>query len=311
MFSRILAPRLTALLVASLMALLAGCGALPRPFQGNSGATAARLSQPPPARLAVPEPDSAFLAPDAANFFASTLAEALAGQEVPAIVGAPHKGDWRVLASAAPQGDMIVPRFALEDERGRAQGSVDGAPIAAAAWVTATPSLLRTAAAEAAPKLAALLTQIHAARRQSDPNSLLNRPARLGFLGVSGAPGDGDTALARQIRVELPKLGQLIQDKASDADFTLEGHVATVPLARGQMSVEVQWVINDSHGAERGRVVQLNELTAGTLDHFWGDIALVVAREAAGGIRDVIRRQSGRAAPGDAPAAPPAVKAGS
>ena len=296
MFSRLVA--------IALIAALAGCGGLPRPFQGNAGATAARLSQPPPARLAVPEPGAAFLAPDAATAFAGSLAGALANEEVPAIVGAPHKGDWRVLASAAPQGDMIVPRYALEDERGRAQGSVEGAPIPANAWVTATPALLQKAAAEAAPKLAALLTSIDAARRQSDPNSLLNRPARLAFAGVSGAPGDGDTALTKQMQNELLKLGQAVQAPGADADFTLEGHVATAPLPNGQMSVEVQWLVDNARGEERGRVVQLNELQAGALDHFWGDIALVVAREAAGGVRDVIRRQSGLTPPQAPPPQP-------
>jgi hypothetical protein len=40
-------------------------------------------------------------------------------------------------------------------------------------------------------------------------------------------------------------------------------------------------------------VVQLNEIPAGTLDHHWGDVAVVVASEASGGVNDVILRQSG------------------
>ena len=46
----------------AVLALLAGCGDLPRPFAGNPGAMARRLSQPPPARLAVPVPTDALLA---------------------------------------------------------------------------------------------------------------------------------------------------------------------------------------------------------------------------------------------------------
>ena len=39
-------------------------------------------------------------------------------------------------------------------------------------------------------------------------------------------------------------------------------------------------------------MVQLNEIPAGTLDHYWGDVAVVVATEASGGVNDVIKRQT-------------------
>jgi hypothetical protein len=40
--------------------------------------------------------------------------------------------------------------------------------------------------------------------------------------------------------------------------------------------------------------VQLNEIPACSLDHYWADVAVIVATEAAGGVHDVILRQSGR-----------------
>jgi hypothetical protein len=52
--------------------------------------------------------------------------------------------------------------------------------------------------------------------------------------------------------------------------------------------------VKNATGDERGRVVQLNEIPAGSLDRFWGDVAVVVAAEAAAGINDVVNRQSGR-----------------
>ncbi len=281
-------PRIAALL---LILALAGCGSLPHPFEGNPGATASRLAQPPPSRLAVPRPDSAFLAPAAAAVFSDSLAGALAEQEVPAVAGSPKRGDWRVLASAEAQGDMIVPQYKVEDEAGVMQGTVDGVPISASAWVQADPAMLKKAATDAAPRLVSLLGNIEAARRQSDPNSLLNRASKLAFLGVSGAPGDGDKSLDLQIRAEMGKLGQMVQDTTDGADFILQGHVVTAPLPGNQTRIELQWVISDAKGGERGRVVQLNEVKAGTLDGFWGDVAVVVAHEAAGGVRDVIARQ--------------------
>jgi hypothetical protein len=77
--------------------------------------------------------------------------------------------------------------------------------------------------------------------------------------------------------------------------------------------------VRNAQGDERGRVVQLNEIPAGTLNGFWGEIALVVAAEAAGGINDVVNRQSGReptpqtggvSAPVEAPPAAGSPKAG-
>jgi hypothetical protein len=46
-------------------------------------------------------------------------------------------------------------------------------------------------------------------------------------------------------------------------------------------------------GHELGRIVQLNDVAPGSLDRYWGDVALVVAQEAAGGVRDVILNQLG------------------
>jgi hypothetical protein len=90
-----------------------------------------------------------------------------------------------------------------------------------------------------------------------------------------------------------------VQDSANGADFIVQGNVRMVPIAGGQQRVEIQWVVKLPSGDERGKVVQLNEIPAGTLDHYWADVAVVVATEAAGGVKDVILRQSGRE-PGEA-----------
>jgi hypothetical protein len=115
---------------------------------------------------------------------------------------------------------------------------------------------------------------------------------------VHGAPGDGDTALARQLRTQLPELGPVVQDTASGADFVLDGQVITEPIAGNMTQVEIEWRVDDAAGHECGRVAQLNEVAAGTLDHYWGDVAAAVVQEAAAGIRDVILNQSGARHPG-------------
>ncbi len=67
------------------------CGGLPRPFEGDPGATALRLAVPPPSRLAVPTPTAALLPQSAAETWAGAVADDLVGQEVP--------GDRRARAS--------------------------------------------------------------------------------------------------------------------------------------------------------------------------------------------------------------------
>jgi len=287
-----------ALLLLLLAVALAGCGELSRPFAGNPGATARRLAQPPPARLAVPAPSEALLADAAGTVLANALATALLAQEVPAVAEAPQRGDWRLVTSAELRGGQVVPVFTVQNPAGEGQGAAQGAAVASAAWAEGAEKTMRGVAESAAPKIASLLTRIEAARQQSDPNSLVNRPARVFFKGVHGAPGDGNTALARQLRTQLPGLGPVVQDTAAGADYVLEGQVSLEPMAGNMTQVEIEWRVDDAAGHDAGRVAQLNEVPAGSLSHYWGDVAAAVVREAAGGIRDVILNQSGARHPG-------------
>lgn len=274
--------------------LLAACGDLPQPFLGRPGATAARLAQPPPSRLAVLSPTESLLPAAAAEAWAVAIADALQTEEVPATADLRHRrGDWSLVLSAEVRGAEVVPSYAVQNPSGEPQGFSEGAPVSTAAWAGGDPAVLKAAAAQAAPGISSLLNRIEAARRQSDPNSLLNRPTRIYFSGVTGAPGDGDSSLPAQMRSKLGAMGLVIQDAAGGADFSLAGQVQTAPGAKGTMRIELQWIVTDSRGAERGRIVQLNEVPPGTLDHYWGDVAVVVADEAAGGVRDVVLNASG------------------
>ncbi len=300
-------PKLAAASLAALLGL-AGCGDLPQPFLGRPGATAERLSQPPPSRLAVPAPAQSLLPDAGANAWAGAVADALVAEEVPAVAGrGRRRSDWTLLLSAEVRGTDVVPSYAVQNPSGESQGSSEGAPISMAAWAGGDPAVLKAAATQAAPGIASLLTRIEAARRQSDPNSLLNRPARIYFSGVTGAPGDGGSSLPAQMRAKLAGMGLVVQDSANGADFTLAGQVQTAPGANGAMRIELQWIVSDNKGDERGRIVQLNEVPPGTLDRYWGDVAVVVADEAAGGVRDVVLNSTGaRTIPGSNPATNPA-----
>ena len=253
-----------------------------------------RLAKPPPARLAVPPPTEALLPDDASRTFALAMADDLQAEEVPAVAKPVTQGDWQLLMTAEERNGAVVPIYTVQNPSGVAQGKAEGKPIPIAAWATAAPDTLKQTAADAAPSVAELLTRIQAAIQQSDPNSLYNRPARVQVTEVTGAPGDGDGALTRQMRDQLSKLGPVVQDTANGADFIIRGQVRVVPIAGNQIRVEIQWIVQDGTGSERGRVVQLNEVPAGSLNGYWGDVAVAVVQEASGGVKDVILTQSGR-----------------
>ena len=280
-----------------LLLLLSSCGDLPEPFLGNPGAEGRVLAQPPTPRLVIPAPTNALLPDEASKEFASALAVGLQDVEVPAVAEPAHAADWRLIATADTRGNDVVPVFSVLDPQGKDKGKIEGTPVPAQAWAAATDATLDKAAADAAPKISALLTTI----QHADPNSLYNRIAKVEVPDVTGAPGDGDVSLTKQMRAHLAALGPVVQDGTAGADFIVQGNVKMVPIPGNQQRVEIQWAVRTPSGDERGKVVQLNDIPAGSLDHYWADVAVVVATEAAGGVNDVITRQSGRE-PGQKPA---------
>jgi hypothetical protein len=278
-------------LLLSLLLVLAACGDLPEPFLGNPGATGRVLAQPPTPRLAIPPPGNALLSDEASRQFADALASGLQAEELPAAVAdRVHANDWQLVASAEQRGGNVVPLFRVLNPKGEEKGSTEGSPVPTQVWAAAAADTLDNTARDAAPKISDLLTSI----QHADPNSLYNRIAKVQIAAVTGAPGDGNDSLTKQMRSHLKALGPMVQDSAAGADFIVQGDVRMVPIPGNQQRVEIQWSVKAPNGDERGKVVQLNEIPAGSLDHYWADVAVVVATEAAGGVNDVIARQSGR-----------------
>jgi hypothetical protein len=146
------------------------------------------------------------------------------------------------------------------------------------------------------------MLSIRRTRDRANPNSLANRAAKLFGPIVTGAPGDGDTALTRMIRADLADFGPLVQLTPEGADFIVTGKVTVSPLPKDQQQVEIAWTVTWPSGKVVGKVSQLNSVPAGSLDQYWGDVAGAVAQEASGGINAVVERfiDSNKTAPGDA-----------
>ena len=284
-------------LALPLLLSASGCGDLPQPFAGNPGGDALRLAAPPPSRLDVPPPNGALLADRAARIWSEALTVSLLQKEVPAVAQPVRRGDWHLEVTARLRGDQVLPTYRIVGPNGRVQASEDGTAVPAGSWVGAAPALLRANAALAATQVNAMLTGIQAREAQADPNSLLNRITRIWFTGVTGAPGNGNVELAREMATLLPDEHDTLRTDARHADYTVSGRVSVSPpdpKARGVQHVEITWTVVNARGHEAGRATQLHDVPAHSLDGFWGDVAVAAAQEAAGGIHEVIANNEGK-----------------
>ncbi len=304
------APARRALLAALAPLALAACGDLPQPFRGRPGQVARQLRRPPGYRVAVPASSQTMLTDADAGAFARAMAEALVAQEVPAVAADPLPLDWQLIVGVERDGQLVTPRFALTNGDGVALGMLVGRPVPAREWAEGSAPLFARVAAEAAPRLADLLARIEAQARTGDERAAGSGAPVMRLLPVRGAPGDGNRSLTAKMKDSLAALGFQVQDQAEGADFAVSGEVTMSPAGRGLQRVEIVWTVSRRDGQDLGRVAQLNEVPSGTLNGLWGDVAFVVAEEAAGGVRDVVFNAGGigaRPAAAAAPAAEPAV----
>jgi hypothetical protein len=277
---------------------LAACGTLPQPFYGNPGSPeAARLSQPPAPVLMVPVPKTALLDDKSADLYAHDLAAELADYDVPSVAGPAVKGDWQLGISAALNGNNVEPAYVITGPDGKVYGHQAGAPAPAAGWSNGDGTALNTAATADAATLAKLMTNINARVQQSNPESLENRVPRL-FVGtVTGAPGDGDTALPLNLTRDLPGADLELTKTAAQADFTVIGNIKTSPAPQGQLQVELDWVVRDRNNRIVGQVTQIHALNPSDITPYWGDVAAAAASEAAQGITTVVQNEVLKKAP--------------
>jgi hypothetical protein len=274
--------------ILSLPLLLGACGTLPEPFYGNPGAAGARLATPPAPVLIIPAPAGAGLGSAAAALFAGDLASALNGLDVPSLARRPGRAEWLLTTTASNAGGTVTPAYAITGPDGKTYGTQTGAPADSAAWAAGDPDVLNQQARADAPALARKLAAVNAQVQQNNPNSLENRPPRVFFSGVSGAPGDGDSALAAAMRRDLPSHGSTLVGGSQSADFTVTGLVKAQPDQNNQLLVELDWVVKDAGQRQIGQVTQLHDLSPADIQPYWGDVAAAAATEAAAGVNDVI-----------------------
>ncbi|MBO1325210.1 hypothetical protein K2X14_08230 [Acetobacter sp. TBRC 12305] len=309
---------MAALPLAALL-LLGGCLSMPGPFSNPGRDASALAHNAPPSRLDIPTPTESLLPEAGARQWAWNTATALLGQTIPAMAQPTRPGDWWLSMRAELRDGQVVPIYQVMTPKNQVRATQEGAPVPAALWSGAQEPVLSAAAQDAAPRIASVLTGIQADDMEKDPHSLKHRAARVYFSGVSGAPGDGNTALAQAFAASFRDGADTIQNSAENADFTV---TCTVKITDGpagttghpQQHIEIVWRVQDKAGKEAGAATQLHDIAAHSLDGYWGDVAVAAAQEAAGGVRQIIGRYSGRdnaplptaGAPAATPAATPA-----
>lgn len=282
---------------------LSGCLSVSHPF-ANPGDEARRLTQNnlPPQRLSVPVPVPANVPwrPATARW-AKDIVVALLGQSVPAVSQNPKPGDWWIrLGAKRTESGSIRPRYAIVGPDGRVRARGEGAEIDRAGWLSADPDALNTVALQMAPEIAQKLTGIQAALMQGDPQSLMNRSARVYFAGVTGASGDGNVSLGRAFYTLFPDTRNTIQTSPTGADYTVRTTVRVAALPTDakngspQQLVTIVWHVLTPQGQEAGAATQVHAVLAHSLDGAWGDVAEVAAQEAAGAVHTIITNFSGR-----------------
>jgi hypothetical protein len=152
-------------------------------------------------------------------------------------------------------------------------------PPELAAVKPAVPDLPSAKPATPAPPAAA-----DAARKQESGRLLV------AVRRVTGAPGDGATALAGAVTSVLRQQDLTIADPGGKADFYIDGDVSIAPVGADKQHVKIVWRVRAANGAELGTVGQENDVPRGTLSGSWGDVAYVVAVAASEGLLQVFAR---------------------
>jgi hypothetical protein len=109
---------------------------------------------------------------------------------------------------------------------------------------------------------------------------------------VTGAPGDGQTALTSAIQRELSKNGLRLATIPDARSYKIEGKVALGQSRDGKQPIQIDWNVLDPSGKKLGTVSQKNEVPQGSLDGAWGKTADAAAAAAAQGIIKLIPEKS-------------------
>jgi hypothetical protein len=272
--------------IVALLAALSACQPLPHPFADNIPPPDSPLMTPPDSAGIVVEPVSG-ASKETAHDLADAMATALQDNDVPASTDARNSRSYvlqgKATATDAGSGKLTV---TVAWEMRGPDGALTGQQIATA---TMTPSAwidggagIADLVGPAAPRLAKLIESKAPPPTPSTDPLIAIHPA-------SGAPGDGDQALATAMAAALRRVPLELADyPGAVPNFIVEATVAVTPADAGKQKVAIAWTLHRPDGAQVGQVKQENDVAAGSLDSVWGLTAYDAANAAAPGIAALI-----------------------
>lgn len=278
------------LLVLALLAPLAGCGELPRPFKPNGQKEAVDLRAITyDSTVVVLPPDGDM--PTDPEPIAVALRDALLAEGLIATTWQQADGGLQLSGHARVQPidgshDLLTASWSIDGPQGQRAHYEQTRALPAGAWQSSNPKVLTEIATEAAEHLAPQLLgpAVEEALLPGFPG------ARLAVLPVTGAPGDGDRSLAAALKLELDRAKLPVAETRGARDLAVQGSVAVTAVSAGREKVSIVWRLQDADGKELGKISQANAIPAGSLNGQWGGIAALVARGAASGLSDLLDR---------------------
>ena len=159
------------------------------------------------------------------------------------------------------------------------------APVKVAAKSAAKPAPAQPAATQATPSLASAVEVPTPAKQKAAAELVAVVPA------VSGAPGDGKTALSEAMRRALKQQGIKLVSGAKAGAYKIQGNVELGAAGNGQQTITIRWAVVDPTGKQMEKtVVQNNKIVAGSLDGAWGEVADQAAGAAASEVTKLLQK---------------------
>ena len=168
------------------------------------------------------------------------------------------------------------------------------APVKAAA--NPTPKAPRAKAPAETASLASAVDTSAAPARPVQTAAVAPQEIVAVVPAVTGAPGDGKTALSDAMKKALGRQGVKLSSAAGAGAYKIQGQVELGAVSNGQQSITIRWVVIDPAGKQMEKtVVQNNKINAGSLDGAWGEVAEQAAGAAASEVSKLLSKGSGQA----------------
>ena len=283
--------------------LVAGCSALPKPFQKEGFRASSNLVTLPDGGAISVRIDKS--SPDGLKkTLESALIAAFAKANIPASSDPGFSADFLLKSEIVIDRSLVLRPETLNFtwELFSADGTlavsfeqfVQGEN---AGWLMSNSPLLTRTAGDVAQLLAEYIQNNQAddlknmsANTSRPVGSVARLTPKIYLMAVDGAPGNGNMALHQSLLFILKRDGCEVVRSRQDAQYLVKGVVSVSQPFHGKSDVSITWRVISSDGKELGKINQNNSVPVGALNNRWGRIAFAVAKGASAGIKDVVGR---------------------